>query len=267
MIFDQKVKSIYTWIIPEQSITGQLFCLLDSPDNFTPQESLFHPPGNNNNKYAIAIFLLKIALFSFERASRRELCGDDALLPIPLLKQFHAVWSKREWKTQYSWPWSFPDRQPGPRLVGNFQCFPPENGGHAKYSPRSNYFCNLQTLIEETKHVTIDELGWKATIHIPLVPFCVFSPLPHSLLQSPSHIIRHLFSIFFKIRFLLCWLIPPHCASVRRVYFFQKQIIIYFFVMSNVCFIFESVDNYRKNLDDFFFVDYIWTHLEESNAL
>ena len=25
--------------------------------------------------------------------------------------------------------------------------------------------------------------------------------------------------------------------------------------MSNVCFIFESVDNYRKNLDDFFFVD------------
>lgn len=129
---------------------------------------------------------------------------------------------ERGWKTQYSWPWSFPDRQPVPRLVGNFQYFPPENGGHAKFSPRSNYFCNLQTLIEETKHVTIDELGWKATIHIPLLPFCVFSPLPHSLLQSPSHIIRHLFSIFL-IRFLLCLLIPPHCASVRRVYFFLNR--------------------------------------------
>jgi len=163
---------------------------------------------------------------------------------------------EREWKTQYSWPWSFPDRQPVPRLVGNFHCFPPENGGHAKYSPRSNYFCNLQTLIEEAKHVTIDELGWKATIHIPLLPFCVFSPLPHSLLQSPPHIIRHLFSIFFKSEF---YYVDSSRPTVHQsaAYIFLKHRLSF---TSLLCQTFVSSLNRStiiEKISMIFFIDYI----------
>jgi hypothetical protein len=98
LIFDQKVKKAFILEL-SRSNRSLANCFVYSILLIisAPQESLFHPPGNNNKKNMQSpFFLLKIALFSLERTSRRELCGDDALLPIPLLKQFHTVWSKRE---------------------------------------------------------------------------------------------------------------------------------------------------------------------------